>query len=182
METLEEKIARVVGEEVAVEPYNPCYPMMFEQERPHLLSCLPHDLIQRIEHFGGTAIPGLSAKPIVDILIEVTSLNETKKRIVPILDAQGYDIWLPNVAPTSDLVKLGRAAESEKDWTALVKKYRAEMADPEKGRILDLLAALSHDTNFSVGCYCENEARCHRSILRELLAQRGAELERVLVW
>ena len=88
----------------------------------------------------------------MDILIDVTSLEETKKRIVPILDAQGYDIWLPNVAPTSDLVKLGRAAESEKDWTALVKKYRAEMADPEKGRILDLLAALSHDTNLSVGC------------------------------
>ena len=88
-----------------------------------------------------------------------------------------YDVWLPNVAPTSDLMKLGRAAESEKDWAAFVKKYRAEMADPEKGRILDLLAALSHDTNFSLGCYCENETRCHRSILRELLAQRGAELE-----
>jgi len=88
-----------------------------------------------------------------------------------------YDVWLPNVAPTSELMKQGRAAESEKDWGAFVRKYRAEMADPEKSRILDLLAALSHGTNFSVGCYCENEARCHRSILRELLAQRGAELE-----
>jgi len=74
-------------------------------------------------------------------------------------------------------MKLGRAAESEKDWAAFVRKYRAEMADPEKSRILDLLAALSHDTNFSVGCYCENEARCHRSILRELLAQRGANFQ-----
>jgi uncharacterized protein YeaO (DUF488 family) len=73
-------------------------------------------------------------------------------------------------------MKLGRAAESEKNWTAFVRKYRAEMADPEKSRILDLLAALSHNTNFSVGCYCENEARCHRSLLRELLAQRGADL------
>ncbi len=97
METFEEKIARVVSEEAAVEPYNPCWPMMFEQERLHLLSCLPHDLIQRIEHFGSTAIPGLSAKPIVDILIEVTSLDETKKRIVPILESQGYDyFWRPS--------------------------------------------------------------------------------------
>jgi uncharacterized protein YeaO (DUF488 family) len=74
-------------------------------------------------------------------------------------------------------MKLGRIAESEKDWTAFVRKFRVEMADPEKSRILDLLAALSHTTNFSVGCYCENEARCHRSVLRELLAQRDAELE-----
>ena len=88
-----------------------------------------------------------------------------------------YDVWLPNVAPTSELMKLGRAAESEKDWAAFVRKYRAEMANPEKSRILDLLAALSHNTDFSVGCYCENEARCHRSILRELLVERGAILE-----
>ena len=88
-----------------------------------------------------------------------------------------YDVWLPNLAPTPELLKLGRAAESEKDWTAFVRKYRAEMADPEKSRIIDLLAVLSHDANFSVGCYCENEARCHRSVLRELLAKRGAELK-----
>ena len=88
-----------------------------------------------------------------------------------------YDVWLPNVAPTSELLKKGRAAESEKDWAAFVRKYRVEMKDPEKSRILDLLAALSHNTNFSVGCYCENEARCHRSILRELLAQRGADIK-----
>lgn len=89
-----------------------------------------------------------------------------------------YDVWFPNVAPTAELMKLGKTAESDKDWDAFVKKYRAEMANPEKGRVLDLLAVLSHDTNFSVGCYCENEARCHRSILRELLAERGANLDR----
>jgi len=88
-----------------------------------------------------------------------------------------YDVWLPNVAPTSELMKLGQAAESDKEWSMFVKKYRAEMSNPEKSRILDLLAALSHNTNFSVGCYCENEARCHRSILRELLAERGAMFE-----
>jgi len=88
-----------------------------------------------------------------------------------------YDVWLPNLAPTSELMKLGKVAESDKEWAAFVRKYRAEMADPEKNRILDLLAALSHDTNISVGCYCEKEVRCHRSILRELLADRGAKLE-----
>ena len=87
-----------------------------------------------------------------------------------------YDVWLPNIAPSAELMKLGQAAESEKDWAAFVRKYRAEMKDPEKSRILDLLAALSHGADFSVGCYCENEARCHRSIMRELLAQRGAKL------
>jgi len=88
-----------------------------------------------------------------------------------------YDVWLPNIAPTSELMKLGQAAESDKEWSIFVKKYRTEMSVPEKNRILDLLAVLSHNTNFSVGCYCENEARCHRSILRELLAGKGAKLE-----
>jgi len=88
-----------------------------------------------------------------------------------------YDVWLPNIAPTSELMKLGQAAESDKEWSIFVKKYRTEMSVPEKNRILDLLAVLSHNTNFSVGCYCENEARCHRSILRELLAEKGAKLE-----
>ena len=87
-----------------------------------------------------------------------------------------YEVWLPNVAPTPELMKLGQVAESEKEWAAFVRKYRTEMKDPEKSRILDLLAALSHDANLSVGCYCENEARCHRSVLRELLSERGAKL------
>ena len=96
METLEEKIARVVKEDVAVVPCDPRWPEMFEQERLHLLSCLPDDLIKRIEHFGSTAVPGLSAKPIVDILVEVASLDGTKQRIVPILEAQGYEyFWRP---------------------------------------------------------------------------------------
>jgi GrpB-like predicted nucleotidyltransferase (UPF0157 family) len=97
METVEEKIARVVKEAVAVVPYDPGWPAMFEQERLHLLSCLPNDLIGRIEHFGSTAVPGLSAKPIVDILVEVTSLDDAKQRIVPILEALGYDyFWRPS--------------------------------------------------------------------------------------
>ena len=87
-----------------------------------------------------------------------------------------YDVWLPDVAPSAELMKLGKAAESDKEWAVFVRKYRKEMAHPDKSRILDLLAALSHQTNLSVGCYCENEARCHRSILRELLVERGAKL------
>ncbi len=97
METLEEKIARVVKEEVAVVPYDPIWPKAFEQERLYLLSCLPTNLINRIEHFGSTAVPGLSAKPIVDILVEVTSLDKTREIIAPILEAQGYDyFWRPS--------------------------------------------------------------------------------------
>ena len=87
-----------------------------------------------------------------------------------------YDVWLPNLAPSTETVKLGLGAESARDWAAFVKRYRAEMAAPENSRVLDLLAALSHQTNFSVGCYCENESRCHRSVLRQLLRDRGAKI------
>jgi GrpB-like predicted nucleotidyltransferase (UPF0157 family) len=96
METLEERIKRVVQEDVAISQYNSDWPQMFEQEKKHILSCLPNDLIKKIEHFGSTAIPNLSAKPIIDILVEVTSLEETKRKIVPILERQGYDyFWRP---------------------------------------------------------------------------------------
>ncbi|GLH67258.1 DUF488 domain-containing protein [Geothrix edaphica] len=85
-----------------------------------------------------------------------------------------YDVWLPEAAPSEELVKQAQAATSDKDWAAFKKKYRAEMGPPEKARLLDLLAALSHRTDLAVGCYCEDEAHCHRSVLRELLAERGA--------
>ena len=87
-----------------------------------------------------------------------------------------YDVWLPEAAPTAELMKIGQQAKTDKEWTVFAKKYRSEMAKPEKSRLLDLLAALSHDSDFSVGCYCENEGRCHRSILRELLMERGAKI------
>ncbi|OGJ91807.1 MAG: hypothetical protein A2487_04405 [Candidatus Raymondbacteria bacterium RifOxyC12_full_50_8] len=97
METIEEKIARVTKEEVALAVYNPNWPQLFEKERCHLISCLPADIVKRIEHFGSTAVPGCLAKPIIDMLVEVTSLEETKKRIVPILEQQGYDyFWRPS--------------------------------------------------------------------------------------
>lgn len=87
-----------------------------------------------------------------------------------------YDVWLPDLAPSEALVKLGQRAEDDKDWTAFARKYRKEMASQGRARILDLLAALSHHANFSVGCYCEDEARCHRAVLRKLLAEHGAQL------
>jgi uncharacterized protein YeaO (DUF488 family) len=88
-----------------------------------------------------------------------------------------YDVWFPNLAPSAELLKLGRSAKTDGEWNVFLRQYRAEMADPEKSRTLDLLAALSHQTNFSVGCYCADERRCHRSILRALLLERRAEVE-----
>jgi uncharacterized protein YeaO (DUF488 family) len=87
-----------------------------------------------------------------------------------------YDVWLPNLSPTSATVKLALTAENDRQWAAFVKRYRREMASPENSRVLDLLAALSHGTDFSVGCYCDDEARCHRSLLRRLLVERGAKV------
>jgi Uncharacterized conserved protein len=86
--------------------------------------------------------------------------------------------WLPNLAPSQPLVTMALHSSDERTWKAFERKYRAEMKRPEAARVLDLLAALSHQANFSVGCYCENERRCHRSILERLLAERGAAFAR----
>ena len=86
-----------------------------------------------------------------------------------------YDVWLPNLAPSAELVAFAQQSQEEHSWKTFERKYRAEMKKPDAARLLDLLAALSHQTNFSVGCYCENEERCHRSILKKLLAEHGAE-------
>jgi uncharacterized protein YeaO (DUF488 family) len=85
-----------------------------------------------------------------------------------------YDVWYPNLAPSAETMQLGLAAATDKDWAAFSRKYRAEMAQTDASRSLDLLAALSRTADFSVGCYCADEARCHRSLLRGLLAERGA--------
>lgn len=87
-----------------------------------------------------------------------------------------YDIWYPNLAPSPEIIKLAQTAASDSDWAAFAKRYRAEMATPENSHTLELLAALSHQTNFSVGCYCADESRCHRSILRSLLLEKGAAI------
>jgi GrpB-like predicted nucleotidyltransferase (UPF0157 family) len=95
-ETLEEKIRRVLREVVVISEYHSGWPEMFRREKEHLLKCLPPGLIRRIEHYGSTAVPGLAAKPIIDMLVEVTDLDETKARVAPVLEAQGHDyFWRP---------------------------------------------------------------------------------------
>jgi uncharacterized protein YeaO (DUF488 family) len=87
-----------------------------------------------------------------------------------------YDVWMPDLSPSQPLVSFALKATDDKAWKAFERKYRAEMKKPEPSRLLDLLAALSHHTNFAVGCYCEDESRCHRSILRMLLQEHGASV------
>ena len=88
-----------------------------------------------------------------------------------------YDVWYPNLAPSVEAIKSAQQAQTPSQWNAFTKRYRAEMATPENTRTLDLLAALSRHANFSAGCYCEDESRCHRSILRALLVERGANVD-----
>ena len=94
-----------------------------------------------------------------------------------------YDVWYPNLSPTPELVKRALASQAdssaagEKEWAAFTRGYKAEMKQPGNARTIELLAALSQNANFSVGCYCENEARCHRSILRQLLIDSGGKIE-----
>jgi uncharacterized protein YeaO (DUF488 family) len=87
-----------------------------------------------------------------------------------------YDVWYPDLSPSAELVSVALHARDDRAWKAFVRKFRAEMARPTARRTLDLIAALSHHASLSVGCYCEDEARCHRSVLRELLAERGAQI------
>ena len=87
-----------------------------------------------------------------------------------------YDVWFPNLSPSAELVKEAQQALDERAWASFKRKFRREMSEPDRSRELDVLAALSHQTNLSLGCYCEDENRCHRSVLRELLAERGAEV------
>jgi len=87
-----------------------------------------------------------------------------------------YDVWLPNLAPSQRLLKEAKTAHDKKSWVTFERKFRSEMKAPDAGKLLDLLAALSHRTDFSVGCYCNDERRCHRSILRQLLVERRADV------
>jgi uncharacterized protein YeaO (DUF488 family) len=87
-----------------------------------------------------------------------------------------YDVWYPNLSPSPELVKFAQEAQTATQWRVFVRKYKKEMAAPENARTIELLAALSKQTNFSVGCYCEDETHCHRSVLRALLKEAGAEI------
>jgi uncharacterized protein YeaO (DUF488 family) len=87
-----------------------------------------------------------------------------------------YDAWLPELAPSADLVAFALSAETDAQWATFTRRYRKEMSTPAARHLLGLLAELSHSTSLAVGCYCEDETRCHRSVLRELLVEHGAEL------
>ena len=87
-----------------------------------------------------------------------------------------YDVWYPNLSPGADTVKMALGANADREWNAFVRKFRAEMAKPDACRTLDVFAKLSHSADFSIGCYCEREERCHRSVLRALLEERGAKI------
>lgn len=89
-----------------------------------------------------------------------------------------YDVWLPNLAPSAGLMTEGRTAVTQAEWRHFEKAYRREMSEPDASRVIDLLAALSHSASFAVGCYCDDERHCHRGILRELLSERGAAIDR----
>jgi len=87
-----------------------------------------------------------------------------------------YDVWFPNLSPSAELVKEAMSADDERSWRAFRQKFRQEMKSADRSRDLDLLAALSHTTNLAIGCYCEDEEHCHRSVLRQLLIERGADV------
>ena len=88
-----------------------------------------------------------------------------------------FDVWLPNLAPSQQLMDAARSATLSGGWNAFMRKFKTEMNRPEPSHVLDALAALSHSSNFSIGCYCEDESQCHRSVLRELFSQRGAKMD-----
>ena len=90
--------------------------------------------------------------------------------------SEWYDVWLPQLSPSAELVKTAQAAASDRQWQTFVRKYRKEMASPDNARLIALLAALSQKADFAVGCYCEDESHCHRSVLRALLAESGARV------
>lgn len=88
-----------------------------------------------------------------------------------------YDVWFPTLSPSAETLKLGLNAANDRAWAGFIKRFRSEMAKPEASAALNLLATMSHHVDFSIGCYCEDESRCHRSVLRELLVERGAKLK-----
>ncbi len=124
----------------------------------------------RVVRLGSARVPGEG--------LRIGTVRRPPRGVPKTMFASGnwYDVWFPNLAPSAATVRSALHASSEREWAAFVKKYRAEMATPDNGRTLDLLAALSHHADFSVGCYCVDASRCHRSVLRELLAERGATI------
>lgn len=127
-------------------------------------------MVVRVIRLGSERVPGEGTR--------VGTVRRPPRGVPKSQFASGnwYDVWFPNLAPSVETMKLGQAATTPAQWTAFARKYRAEMAQPEASHALELLAALSRSSNFSVGCYCENEDHCHRSVLRALLVEKGATM------
>ncbi len=125
----------------------------------------------RIVRLGSERLPGEG--------VRIGTVRRPPRGVPKTEHASGnwYDVWFPNLAPSVETLKLGQAADSPAQWAAFARKYRAELTSPDARHSLALLAALSHRTEFSVGCYCEREDRCHRSILRQVLIENGADVE-----
>jgi len=125
----------------------------------------------RVVRLGGPRVPGEGPR--------LGTVRRPPRGVPKSRHASGdwYDVWFPNLAPSAALVKEGLSADDAKQWASFIRKYRAEMTAPDRSRELDLLAALSWVADFSVGCYCEDEARCHRSALRALLEEHGAKVK-----
>jgi len=128
-------------------------------------------MVVRVVRLGGPRVEGEG--------IRIGTVRRPPRGVPKTEFASGnwYDVWFPNLAPSVETMKLGQEAKTPAEWNTFTRKYRAEMTTPESSHVIELLAALSHQSNFSIGCYCEDEAHCHRSVLRELLAERGAKLE-----
>lgn len=128
-------------------------------------------MVIRVVQLGSTRAPGEG--------LRIGTVRRPPRGVPKAAFASGnwYDVWYPNLAPSVETLKLGQEARTPAQWLGFTRKYRAEMAAPDHVRSIELLASLSHQSNFSVGCYCEEESRCHRSILRELLLEKGALLE-----
>ena len=167
--TLEQRIAEAVREKISIEPYNPVWPDMFEKEAGFLLKTLPFQMIKKIEHFGSTAVPGLSAKGVIDILVEVSSLEETKARIVPLLETLGYEyFWRTDIEPPYVwFIKRnpdgGRACHihmveaDSKQWDCLYfRDYLREFPDEAK-RYEDLKHELAEKFKFDRVSYTEGK-------------------------
>lgn len=120
----------------------------------------------------------LGSKRVKDEGLRIGTVRRPPRGVAKADFASGdwYDVWFPNLAPSAEAVRLAQNAKTPADWALFFKKYKAEMSAPEASHALALLATLSHQTDFSVGCYCEDEAHCHRSALRTLLAEKGAKL------
>lgn len=169
METLEDRVRRVSSETIEIVPYDPAWPALFEREKQHLIGCLPLELIGRIEHVGSTAVPGLAAKPIVDMLVEVTDLGAVRQRVTPILESQGYEyFWRPW---RGDDLPSFYAWFIKRDPARGTRTHHIHMAERDMGELWDCL--LFRDYLIEHPDVADEYARLKRRLAAEFPADRA---------